>query len=384
MDMIKLLELMVKHEASDLYLTAEAEPMYRIEGFTRPAGSKKLQSEQVKDLLYSIMNDKQIAEFEDKKEINLALQYAQLGRFRINGYVQRDSVATVVRRIKSDIFSIKDLGLPDVLEDVSLLKRGLVLVVGATGSGKSTTLASMINHRNLNQTGHIITIEDPIEFIYDHKKSIVSQREVGMDTDSYQSALKNALRQAPDVVLLGEIRDKETMEQALIFAETGHLCLATLHSNNAYQAIERIMNFFPPVQHKQIYMQLSLNLRGIISQRLISSVDGGRVAAMEIMLDTPRIKDLINKGEVVELREAIEKSSQFGMQTFDQSLYDLYKSDQITLEEGLKNADSANNLRLRVKLDDEDDYGDKGNKSKEKEASKKDKKLLKDSSLELL
>ena len=374
MDIIKLFELMVKHDASDLYMTENSEPMYRIEGLTRAAGNKQMTADDVKELLYSIMTDKQIAEFEANKEINLALEYVNLGRFRLNGYIQRGAVAFVVRRIKSNIETIDDLKLPKILEEISLTKRGLVLVVGGTGSGKSTTLAAMIDHRSKSQTGHIITIEDPIEFIYEHKKSIISQREVGMDTNSYQVALKNALRQAPDVVLLGEIRDKDTMEQALIFAETGHLCLATLHSNNAYQAIERIMNFFPPVQHKQIYMQLSLNLRSIISQRLITGINGGRVAAFEIMTDSPRIKDLIHKGEVTELREAIEKSNQFGMQTFDQSLYSLYKFGLISLEEGLKNADSANNLRLRVKLDDEDAT---------KPKSDKDKKSLKDTSLEL-
>jgi len=256
----------------------------------------------------------------------------------------------VIRQIKSTIPTLEELRLPAILKDVSMTKRGLVLVVGATGSGKSTSLAAIIDHRNANQAGHIVTIEDPIEFVHVHKKSIVTQREIGVDTGSYQAALKNALRQAPDVVLIGEIRDTETMQAAITFAETGHLCLATLHSNNANQAMERIMNFFPPERHKQIYLQLSLNLRAILSQRLVKTVEGSRVAAVEILLGSPRIKDLIHKGEIAEIKEAMEKSSTIGMQTFDHHLFELYKANTISLDEAIRNADSANNLRLRIKL----------------------------------
>jgi twitching motility protein PilU len=327
--------------------------MYRINGVVRGAGNRALKPEDTEALSHSIMNDKQQQEFDRESELNIALYYAAFGRFRVNLMQQRNYVAIVIRQIKAKIATIDDLQLPEVLKDVALTKRGLVLVVGATGSGKSTSLAALIDHRNATTTGNIITIEDPIEFVHVHKKSIVSQREVGLDTSSFQAALKNCLRQAPDVILLGEIRDSETMEAAITFAETGHLCLATLHSNNANQAMERIMNFFPSSRHKQIYLQLSLNLRAILSQRLIKTIDGGRVPAIEILLDSPRVKDLIHKAQVAELKEAMEKSTNVGMQTFDQSLYDLYTAGKITLEEALRNADSANNLRLRVKLSDE-------------------------------
>ncbi len=356
MDMVKLLELMNRYESSDLYLTNGCPPMYRVDGVVRAAGSVQLEGDKVKELIYSVMNDNQIRDYERDQEVNLALHYQHIGRFRLNAFIQRGTQAAVIRKIKSEIMSIDDLELPPVLKELSLKKRGLILIVGATGSGKSTTLAAMIKYRAENTAGHIITIEDPIEFVHEHSLSIISQREVGMDTASYKIALKNAFRQAPDVVLLGEIRDKETMEATITFAETGHLCLATLHGNNAYQAIERIMNFFPPEQHRQIYMQLGLNLRATVSQRLVPSSTGKRVAALEIMTDSPRIKDLIHKGEITEIREAIEKSNQFGMSTFDQSLYELYRSTKITLDDALKNADSANNLRLRVKLDDQGDF----------------------------
>ncbi len=273
-----------------------------------------------------------------------------VSRFRINMFQQRGSVGMVIRRIKADVMSVDEMGLPSILKDIVMTKRGLVLVVGATGSGKSTSLAAMIDHRNANEAGHIITIEDPIEFVHRHKKSIVTQREVGFDTHSFQAALKNTLRQAPDVILIGEIRDTETMEAAIMFAETGHLCLGTLHSNNANQAIERIMNFFPSERHAQIYLQLSLNLRSIVSQRLIPSLSGKRVAALEILMDTPRLKDLIKKGQVDELKEGMEQGIQEGCQTFDQALFSLYKDGQINLENALANADSANNLRLKIKL----------------------------------
>ncbi len=353
LDISKLLGVMVEHDASDLYITVDSPPMYRINGIVRPAGNRVLTSEDTELLAKSIMTDKSQREFEEHNEQNLALYYSALGRFRVNIFKQRGCIGLVIRQIKSNILTIDNLELPPILKEVAMSKRGLVLFVGGTGSGKSTSLAALIDHRNTNSAGHIITIEDPIEFIHLHKKSIVTQREIGMDTGSYGNALKNALRQAPDVVLIGEIRDLETMEAAITFAETGHLCLATLHSNNANQAMERIMNFFPAERHKQIYLQLSLNLRSIVSQRLVRTVDGGRVAAVEILLDSPRVKDLIHKAEISELKEAMEKSTNTGMQTFDQALFDLYRAGKITLEEALKNADSANNLRLRVKLSEE-------------------------------
>ncbi len=353
LDISKLLSVMVEHDASDLYLTVDSPPMYRINGLVRPAGNRLLTPPDTEMMAKSIMSDKQQNEFDTRNEANLALYYPAMGRFRVNVFRQRGSVGVVIRRIKTQIPSVDDMSLPQVLKDVAMTRRGLVLVVGATGSGKSTTMAAMLDHRNNNSAGHIITVEDPIEFIHEHKRCIVTQREIGMDTDDYQSALKNALRQAPDVILIGEVRDTETMEAAITFAETGHLCLATLHSNNANQAMERIMNFFPPERHNQIYLQLSLNLRGIISQRLVRTPDGGRVASVEILLDSPRVKDLIHKAEIAELKEAMEKSTNLGMQTFDQHLYDLYREGKITLEEALKNADSANNLRLRVKLNEE-------------------------------
>jgi twitching motility protein PilU len=283
-------------------------------------------------------------------EMNLALALPGVARFRVNIFQQRGSVGLVIRRIKADPVTLAELGLPAIISEIAMSKRGLVLVVGATGSGKSTTLAAMIDHRNINEAGHIITIEDPIEFVHRHKASIITQREVGFDTLSFQAALKNTLRQAPDVILIGEIRDSETMEAAITFAETGHLCLATLHSNNANQAIERVMNFFPIERHAQIYLQLSLNLRSIISQRLVRSVDEKRVVAMEILTDTPRIRDLIKKGDVDVLKEAMEQGVAEGCQTFDQALFALYKDGKIDLEQALVNADSANNLRLKIKL----------------------------------
>ncbi len=371
LDISKLLTVMVEQDASDLYITVDSPPMYRINGLVRPAGKRTLEPDETRQLAYSIMTDKQQREFDEFNEINLGLYYPALGRFRVNAFVQRACVGLVIRQIKSTILTIDDLELPQILKDVSMTKRGLVLVVGATGSGKSTSLAAMIDYRNTNSAGHIITIEDPIEFIHHHKKCIVTQREVGVDTANDEMALKNALRQAPDVVLIGEIRDTETMEAAITFAETGHLCFATLHSNNANQAMERIMNFFPPERHAQIYLQLSLNLRGILSQRLVKTIEGGRAAAVEVLLDSPRVKDLIHKGEVAELKEAMEKSTNIGMQTFDQALFDIYKAGKITLEEALKNADSANNLRLRVKLSEEGGFEEKKGPTKAK-SSKKD------------
>ncbi|WKZ58020.1 MAG: PilT/PilU family type 4a pilus ATPase [Bdellovibrionota bacterium] len=372
MDFTRLLTLMVEHDASDLYLTVDSPPMYRINGIVRPAGNRLLQGSDTEDLARGIMTDRQQKEFMEANEMNLGLYYSSLGRFRVNIFRQRGSIGIVVRQIRSHILTIDDLDLPQILKDISMTKRGLVLIVGATGSGKSTSLAAMIDYRNVNSGGHIITIEDPIEFVHAHKKSIVSQREVGLDTSSYHVALKNALRQAPDVILIGEIRDTETMEAALTFAETGHLCLATLHSNNANQAMERIINFFPAERHAQIYLQLSLNLRGIVSQRLIPTVDGGRIAAVEVLLDSPRVKDLIYKAQIAELKEAMEKSTNLGMQTFDQALYDLYKRGRISLDDAIKNADSANNLRLRIKLSEEGGFEGKpksGKKSADSSAA---------------
>lgn len=352
-DMLKLLSLMIEHDASDIYLTVDSPPMYRINGVVRGAGNKCLEPSDTEALANSIMSDKQQREFSESNEQNLALYYSSLGRFRVNVFRQRGAVGIVVRQIKSHIATIEDLGLPSVMKDIAMTKRGLVLVVGATGSGKSTSLAALIDYRNTHSAGHIVTIEDPIEFIHSHKKSIVTQREIGMDTVNYEIALKNALRQAPDVVLIGEIRDLETMEAALTFAETGHLCFATLHSNSANQAMERVMNFFPTERHPQVYMQLSLNLRAILSQRLVRTDDGGRMAAIEILLDSPRVKDLINKAQIAELKEVMEKSTNMGMQTFDQALFDLYSARKVSYDEALKNADSQNNLRLRIKLADE-------------------------------
>jgi twitching motility protein PilU len=357
-DITRLLSLMVEHDASDLYLTVDSPPMYRIRGGLKPAGNKSLTEEETEMLATSLMSDRQQAEFERDNEQNLGLSYESLGRFRLNVMRQRGSVALVIRRIKLDIPTIDSLELPSILKEVMGSKRGLVLVVGATGSGKSTSLAAMIDHRNSTSSGHIVSIEDPIEFVHSHKKCIVTQREVGMDTFSYGAALKNALRQAPDVILLGEIRDTETMESAITFAETGHLCLATLHSNNANQAMERIMNFFPHERHKQIYMQLSLNLRAILSQRLVPRMGGGLVAAVEILLDSPRVKDLILKGQITELKEAMEKSTNLGMQSFDQALFDLHLASKISIDEALKNADSANNLRLKIHLNEQKDFTD--------------------------
>ena len=317
MDIRSLLKVMVDREASDLYLTVEAPPIYRIHGATQRTDAPPFNNEQLEALALALMRAQQRSEFDEKMEMNLALYYKELGRFRVNMFRQKGNVGLVFRHIKAEIQTVEQLQLPPIIKDIAMTKRGLVLVVGATGSGKSTSLACMIDHRNAIDPGHIITVEDPIEFVHQHKKSIVSQREVGFDTLNFQSALKNTLRQAPDVILNGEVRDTETMEASITFAETGHLCIATLHSNNANQAIERIMNFFPVERHAQIYLQLSLNLRAIISQRLIPSADGKRVPALEIMLDTPRIKDLIKKGEADTLKEAMEQGVDEGCQTID-------------------------------------------------------------------
>ncbi|MCF6158463.1 MAG: PilT/PilU family type 4a pilus ATPase [wastewater metagenome] len=351
MEIKELLQEMVRLDASDIFITADLPPMYRKEGTNIPYGTKNLTAEDTRTLAEYIMNDKQKEDFYEKMEMNLALCYPDLGRFRVNIFYQRRNIGLVIRQIKITIKTIDDLQLPPILKDVSLTKRGLVLVVGATGSGKSTTLAAMIDHRNTHNSGHIITVEDPIEFVHQHKKSVITQREVGIDTLSFGDALKNTLRQAPDVILVGEIRDAETMDSAITFAETGHLCLGTLHANNANQAIERIINFFPAERHEQIYLLLSLNLRALISQRLVPSNDGKRVASFEILLDTPRIKDLILKKQIGLLKETMAKGVHEGMLTFDQSLYALYEEGKISYENAIAYADSSNDLRLRIKTE---------------------------------
>jgi twitching motility protein PilU len=349
-DLKELLRYMVEKDASDIYLTEGATPMFRIEGTVLPYGETLLSGEDTAAIAAAVMNEKQRRIFEEENEMNLALYDRELGRFRVNIFRQRSYVGLVLRQIKIQIKTIDDLGLPNTLKDIVMTKRGLVLVVGATGSGKSTSLAAMIDYRNENQRGHIITIEDPIEFVHPHKKSVVTQREVGFDTHCFANALKNTLRQAPDVILIGEVRDTETMEDAIAFAETGHLALGTLHANNANQALERILNFFPIERHLQIYMQLSLNIRAIISQRLIPSVEGKRVAVIEILLDTPRIRDLILKGEIGLLKETMAAGYQEGMQTFDQHIYDLYKAGSIDYNNAIAYADSPNDLRLKIKM----------------------------------
>ncbi len=345
----ELLAEMVTREASDLYLTVDSPPMFRVEGFNQPYGTQPLLPKEVEDLAHSLMTDRQRAQFDEKLEMNLAVATEKFGRFRLNFYRQRGAIGMVIRQIKTRIPALDELQLPEILKSIALSRRGLVLVTGATGSGKSTTQAAMIDYRNQNTSGHILTVEDPIEFIHEHKQCIVSQREVGFDTVSFNEALRNTMRQAPDVILIGEVRDLETMEAAVTFSETGHLCLATLHSNNANQAIERVMNFFPATRHPEIYLQLSMNLRGIISQRLIAGIDGRRVAALEILVDTPYAKELIKRGEVDKLKEAMEGSTQEGAQSFDQAIFQLYADGRISEEQALANADSANNLRIKIK-----------------------------------
>ncbi len=367
MAILDLLKIMVDRDASDIYVTTGVPPMFRIDGVTQPIGEADLTSNDTKELAYSMMNEKQTAEFERDLEMNMALYYPELGRFRLNVFYQREDIGFVIRQIKTTILTIDQLGLPQGLKEVVMTKRGLVLVVGGTGSGKSTSLAAMIDHRNSTASGHIITVEDPVEYVHPHKKCVVTQREVGVDTLSFSAALKNTLRQAPDVILVGEIRDIETMEAAITFAETGHLCMGTLHSNNANQTMERIVNFFPAERHAQIYQLLSLNLRAIISQRLVPSVDGKRAAAIEILLGTPRIQDLILKGKIDALKETMAAGGQEGMQTFDQALYDLLKSGKIDYDTALANADSANDLRLRIKMES-GDAAPEGEEPKEKKS----------------
>ena len=346
-----LLKLMVSRKGSDLFITADFPPAIKVDGKVTKLTEQALVSAHTLALARSIMSDKQVAEFERTKECNFAISPAGVGRFRVNAFIQQGRVGMVLRTIPANIPTIEGMGLPSVLKDVSLTKRGLCIFVGATGSGKSTSLAAIVDWRNENSFGHIITIEDPIEFVHPHKNCIITQREVGLDTDTWEAALKNTLRQAPDVILMGEIRDRETMEHAVAFAETGHLCLATLHANSANQALDRIINFFPEERREQLLMDLSLNLRAMVSQRLVPKQDSkGRVAALEVMLNTPLISDLIAKGEVVEIKEIMKKSRELGMQTFDQALFDLFENHHITYEDALRNADSVNDLRLQIKL----------------------------------
>ncbi|MEE9351835.1 MAG: PilT/PilU family type 4a pilus ATPase [Thiotrichaceae bacterium] len=346
------LKMLVDKDGSDLYLTVDAPPCAKFQGALTPIEEKKLTQSYLKEIANELMDEEQQAFFEKSPEMNLAISKEGIGRFRINIFQQRNCVAMVIRNIKVEIPHIDDLGLPPVLQKVIMEKNGLILFVGGTGSGKSTSLAALIDHRNRTTSGHIITIEDPIEYVHPHKKSLVNQREVGVDTDSYEDALKNTLRQAPDVILIGEVRAQDTMEHALAFAETGHLCLSTLHANNSNQALDRIINFFPEERHHQLLLDLSLNLKAFISQRLIPTLDGKRVAAIEILLGTQIIKDLIKKGDVSGIKEVMEKSEEQGMQTFDSHIYKLYKEGRISLEEALKNADSPNNLQVKINLDE--------------------------------
>jgi len=346
-----LLKLMISRNGSDLFITGDFPPAIKVDGKVTKVSPQPLTGQHTLALARSIMNDKQASEFERTKECNFAISPPGIGRFRVNAFVQQGKVGMVLRVIPQILPTIDKLGVPQVLKEVVMAKRGLVVLVGATGSGKSTTLAAMIDWRNENSWGHIITIEDPVEFVHPHKNCVITQREVGLDTDSWESALKNTLRQAPDVILMGEIRDRETMEHAIAFAETGHLCMATLHANSANQALDRIINFFPEERRAQLLMDLSLNLKSMVSQRLVPKQDGkGRAAMVEIMLNSPLISDLIFKGEVSEIKEIMKKSRNLGMQTFDQALFDAYENNVISYEDALRNADSVNDLRLQIKL----------------------------------
>jgi twitching motility protein PilU len=353
--MYQLLTMMMQKKGSDLFITAGFPPAMKIDGKMTPATTQALSAQHTQELARAIMNDKQAAEFEATKECNFAISPASIGRFRVNALVQRGNVAMVLRVINVSIPDFDELKLPPVLKDVMMTKRGLVLFVGGTGSGKSTSLAAMIGYRNKNSYGHIITIEDPVEYVHEHINCVITQREVGVDTDSWHIALKNTLRQAPDVILIGEIRDMETMEHAMAFAETGHLAMGTLHANNSNQAMTRIINFFPEERHQQLFMDLSLNLKAIVSQRLIPLREGkGRAAAVEVLLNSPLISDLIAKGEISEIKEIMKKSKELGMQTFDQALFDLFEEGRISYEDALRFADSMNEVRLQIKLHSKD------------------------------
>ncbi|NMG29208.1 PilT/PilU family type 4a pilus ATPase [Aromatoleum evansii] len=346
-----LLRLMVQKNGSDLFITAGFPPAIKVDGRVIPQSNQSLTQQHTAELARAVMNDRQAAEFESTKECNFAISPAGIGRFRANAFIQQGKVGLVLRTIAQKIPTFDDLGMPAVLRDVAMAKRGLVIFVGGTGTGKTTSLAAMVDFRNEHSYGHIITVEDPIEYVHLHKNCIVTQREIGIDTDTWEAALKNTLRQAPDVILMGEIRDRETMDYAIAFAETGHLCLATLHANSANQALDRIINFFPEDRRQQLLMDLSLNLRALISQRLLPKKgEKGRVPAVEVLLNSPLISDLIFKGEVPGIKEVMKRSRELGMQTFDQALFDLYEEERITYEDALRNADSVNDLRLQIKL----------------------------------
>ena len=351
-DFATLLQMMVDQNSSDLFVTAGVAPSIKTHGAVKPACEEKLSAEQAREMCYGIMNERQRTQLENTFECQFAISARGIGRFRVSTFIQRGNVGMVVRKIETHIPTLEELQVPMVLREIAMIKRGLALMVGGTGTGKSTTLAAMVGYRNHNTSGHIITIEDPIEYLHDHAGCIVTQREVGVDTMSFEDALKNTLRQAPDVILIGEIRARETMEHAIAFAETGHLCLATLHANNANQALDRIINFFPEDRRQQLLMDLSLNLKAIVSQRLLPTVDGkGRRAAVEVMLASPLITDLIRKGLVHEIKPIMARSNELGMRTFDQALHALYAEGVITYDEAIANADSANDLRLLIKLE---------------------------------
>ncbi len=353
-----LLKLMIEKKGSDLFITVDFPPAIKAHGKITPVSKTKLTAENAKAMAYAIMSDKQLKEYEATKECNFAINPAGIGRFRCNAYIQQSFCGLVCRAIETEVPTIEKMNLPEVLKDIVMTKNGLVIMVGGTGSGKSTSLAAMIDYRNANSYGHIITIEDPVEYVHPHKNCIIMQREVGVDTDDWDIALKNTLRQAPDVILIGEIRSRETMEFGIAFAETGHLCMATLHANSSNQALDRIINFFPEERKPQLLMDLSLNLKSVISQRLLRTPDGkGRVAAIEILLNSPLISDLILKGDVHEIKAIMAKSNELGMKTFDQALFDLYEADKITFEDALRNADSMNELRLRIKLEGKEGKG---------------------------
>ncbi|MCL4123154.1 UNVERIFIED_CONTAM: hypothetical protein GTU68_048297 [Idotea baltica] len=351
MDIVTILKAVVKHDASDLFITAGRPPSLKVNGQLATLTQTPLTQEEARDLVISTMNDEQKKAFERDKECNYGIDTASAGRFRVSAYFQRNKAAMVLRRVKGTIPTVEELGVPDIIKELSMTKRGLVLFVGATGSGKSTTLAAMVGYRNHNSTGHILTIEDPIEFNHEHGGCVITQREVGIDTESYAVALKNSLRQAPDVILVGEIRTRETMDYAIAFAETGHLCLSTIHANNANQTLDRMINFFTGERREQILIDLSLNLKAVVAQRLIQKKDKtGSVVAVEVMLNTPLVSSLIAKGNVAEIKDVMKRSRELGMQTFDQAVYDLYRAGKITYYEALRNADSMNEVRLMVKL----------------------------------
>jgi len=361
MNFHQLLEKMVSAGASDMFVTAKLAVSAKINGELHPISDNVLTAEESLGLVYNSMNEKQVRQFDEEKECNFAISIESIGRFRVSAFWQRDMAGMVVRRIVTDIPDLEELGLPSILKDVVMSKRGLLLFVGGTGTGKSTSMASLIGYRNRNSRGHILTIEDPVEFVHEHAKSMITQREVGLDTESFDAALKSSLRQAPDVILIGEIRSKETMEYALSFAETGHLCIATLHANNANQAIDRIMHLVPADQHSKLLFDLSLNLRGIIAQQLVPTIDGkGRVAVIEVLLNSPYVAELIKKGDIGSIKEVMQKSNELGMQTFDQALFNLYQQSQISYADAIHHADSPNDLRLMIKLRDNDQSGSGG------------------------